>query len=204
MAVTPKKRSFRLSFRNKSEGRRGRGPSPRPQRQQSYACASPGGRKHGGRRLYTGCRPLPARPCSTEEKGSKYAKAGLRPDSALPKGPPSRGGLTAARLLFGRYGVCFKEHGVVHSKYVETAQLDMAKSLRKKGRAWARLCTDTPASAKPAETRMGKGKGSVGAWTARVEPGQLFFEFSGIPRGRFRAIYQKLREKSPLGLKMLL
>lgn len=200
MAVTPKKRAFRLSFRNKSEGRRGRGPSPRPQRQQNYACAPGEPRRGGG----TDRHPLPAGPCSTKEKGSRYAKAGLRPSNTLPKRAPSRGGLAAGRLLFGRYGVCFKEHGVVHSKYVETAQLDTAKSLRKKGRVWTRLCADTPASARPAETRMGKGKGSVSAWTARVAPGQLFFEFSGIPRGRFRAVYQKLREKSPLGLKMLL
>ena len=107
------------------------------------------------------------------------------------------------RLLFGRYGVCFKGYSIISAKCAETAKLDIAKTLRKKGRSWIRICCDTPVSARPAETRMGKGKGSISYWAAKVSPGQLFFEFSGINREQLKDIYQKLCKKSPVSLKII-
>lgn len=107
------------------------------------------------------------------------------------------------RLLFGRYGICFKQYSIISSKCAETAKLDIAKSLRKKGRSWIRICCDTPISARPAETRMGKGKGSISHWAAKVSPGQLFFEFSGVSRVQLKEIYQKLCKKSAVSLKIV-
>ena len=107
------------------------------------------------------------------------------------------------RLLFGRYGICFRQYSIISSKCAETAKLDIAKSLRKKGRSWIRICCDTPISARPAETRMGKGKGSISHWAAKVSPGQLFFEFSGVSRVQLKEIYQKLCKKSAVSLKIV-
>lgn len=109
----------------------------------------------------------------------------------------------ANQLLFGHYGICFKQYSIISSKCAETAILDIAKILRKKGRFWIRICCDTPISARPAETRMGKGKGSISYWAAKVNPGQLFFEFSGISLVQLKEIYQKLCKKSAVSLKLV-
>jgi large subunit ribosomal protein L16 len=116
---------------------------------------------------------------------------------------PTVSGLPTNKLLFGQYGICFDQSGAVGSKFVDTIRLDLAKQLRKRGRVWLRICCDTPVSARPVETRMGKGKGSVSYWAARVSPGQLFFEFSGITLGQLVAIHRSLRSKSPIGLRMV-
>ena len=112
-------------------------------------------------------------------------------------------GLTTNRLLFGRYGICFTQYGIVSAKFVETANLDVAKILRKKGRVWTRICCDTPVTERPVESRMGKGKGSISYWVAKVQPGQLFVEFSGVTPSQLREIYQKLSQKSGIDLKMI-
>lgn len=109
----------------------------------------------------------------------------------------------ASKLLFGCYGIYFKEYSIISSKSVETAKLDIARNLQKKGRFWIRICCDTPVSARPAETRMGKGKGSISYWAAKASPGQLFFEFSGISLVQLKEIYQKLSKKSAVSLKIL-
>jgi large subunit ribosomal protein L16 len=111
--------------------------------------------------------------------------------------------MQANQLLFGHYGICFKQYSVISSKCAETAKLDIAKILRKKGRFWIRICCDIPISARPAETRMGKGKGSISYWAAKVNPGQLFFEFSGISLVQLKEIYQKLCKKSAISLKLV-
>lgn len=107
----------------------------------------------------------------------------------------------ANRLLFGRYGICFKQSSIISAKSVETAKLDIAKTLRKKGRFWIRICCDIPVSERPAETRMGKGKGSISHWTTKVSPGQCFLEFNGISIAQLKEIYQNLSKKSAVGLK---
>ena len=106
-------------------------------------------------------------------------------------------------LLFGRYGICFTKYGIIKSKFVETAKLDISKILRKKGRVWTRICCDVPATQRPDETRMGKGKGSISDWVAKVYPGQLFFEFSGINKTQLTEIYKKLCQKSAITLKII-
>lgn len=109
----------------------------------------------------------------------------------------------ANKLLFGRYGICFKQHSIISSTCAETFKLDIAKSLKKKGRFWIRICCDTPISARPAETRMGKGKGSVNSWAAKVNPGQLFFEFRGVNYVQLKEIYQKLCKKAGVRLSIV-
>lgn len=106
-------------------------------------------------------------------------------------------------LLFGLYGICVVQHATISAAYVDTIKLDIAKILKKRGRVWTRICCDCPVSARPAETRMGKGKGSISYWVARVRPGQLLFEFSGITKGQLDEIFQKLCKKTSIGLNII-
>ena len=134
--------------------------------------------------------------------GFKKSKAILWPDSLFLKKNESCK-IRTNKLLFGYCGICFKQYGIISSKCVETAKLDIAKILRKKGRVWARICCDTPISARPAETRMGKGKGPISYWAAKVYPGQSFFEFSGITKTQLQEIYRALCQKSVINLKIV-
>nr|UCS09839.1 ribosomal protein L16 [Percursaria percursa] len=111
--------------------------------------------------------------------------------------------LSSRKLLFGLYGICAVQYATISAAYVETIKLDVAKILKKKGRVWTRICCDSPVSARPAETRMGKGKGSISYWVAKVEPGQLLFEFSGITETQLDEIFQKLCKKTSIGLKIV-
>ena len=107
------------------------------------------------------------------------------------------------QLLFGDYGIAFKNHGKLSAKFIETIRLDIAKTLKKKSKAWLRVCCDTPVTSRPAETRMGKGKGAISYWEANVSPGQVFFEFSGISSQRAEGILKSLQRKSPISLTLL-
>ncbi len=132
----------------------------------------------------------------------KESKTILRPGSLFLKKNESYK-IRTSKLLFGHCGICFEQYGIISSKCVETAKLDIAKILRKKGRVWARVCCDTPVSARPAETRMGKGKGPISYWAAKVYPGQFFFEFSGITKTQLQEIYRALCQKSVVNLKIV-
>nr|YP_009420543.1 ribosomal protein L16 [Ulva pertusa]YP_010021445.1 ribosomal protein L16 [Ulva australis]ASO76187.1 ribosomal protein L16 [Ulva pertusa]ASO76229.1 ribosomal protein L16 [Ulva pertusa]QOL10286.1 ribosomal protein L16 [Ulva australis] len=111
--------------------------------------------------------------------------------------------VSSKRLLFGLYGIYSVQHATISAAYIETIKLDIAKTLKKKGRVWTRICCDCPVSARPAETRMGKGKGSISHWVARVRPGQLLFEFSGITKPQLDEIFQKLCKKTSIGLSII-
>ena len=108
-----------------------------------------------------------------------------------------------SKLLFGNYGFAFSAHGKLKSKFIETIRLDIAKALKKKSKVWLRICCDTPVTARPVETRMGKGKGAISHWEAKVSPGQIFFEFSGLTKARADEILNSVRKKSPINLKLV-
>lgn len=107
------------------------------------------------------------------------------------------------QLLFGSYGIIFEKHGKLSAKYIETVNLDIAKLLKKKSKVWLRICCDTPVTARPVETRMGKGKGAISHWEAKVFPGQVFFEFSGLTDSRAKQILANLQRKAPIDLKLV-
>ena len=108
-----------------------------------------------------------------------------------------------AAVRFGRYGVVFQNHGQLSAKLITTLRLDVAKMLKKRSRVWLRLCCDTPVTARPVETRMGKGKGSISYWASRVRPGQVLFEFSGVSELKAYQILRALSKKSPQALKLI-
>ena len=90
----------------------------------------------------------------------------------------AKGGTT---LLNGEYGLQALEAGWITSRQIEAIRRSIVRQMRRRGKYWVRIFPDKPVTAKPAETRMGKGKGSVDHWVAVVKPGRVIFEVSGVP-----------------------
>jgi large subunit ribosomal protein L16 len=90
----------------------------------------------------------------------------------------AKGGTT---LLNGEYGLQALEAGWITSRQIEAIRRSIVRQMRRRGKYWVRIFPDKPVTAKPAETRMGKGKGSVDHWVAVVKPGRIIFEISGVP-----------------------
>lgn len=90
----------------------------------------------------------------------------------------AKGGTT---LLNGDYGLQALEAGWITSRQIEAIRRTIVRQMRRRGKYWVRIFPDKPVTAKPAETRMGKGKGSVDHWVAVVKPGRVIFEVSDVP-----------------------
>ena len=83
-------------------------------------------------------------------------------------------------LNFGAYGLKAVEPARVTARQIEAARRAITRHMKRAGRVWIRIFPDVPVSKKPTEVRMGKGKGSVEYWTARVKPGKIMFEIDGV------------------------
>src|ERR687894_926282 len=90
----------------------------------------------------------------------------------------SKGGTTVA---FGEYGLKAIDRGWITNRQIEAARIAMTRHVRRGGKVWINVFPDKPITAKPAETRMGSGKGSPEKWVAVVRPGRVMFELSGVP-----------------------
>src|SRR6476646_8564032 len=90
----------------------------------------------------------------------------------------SKGGTA---LNFGSYGLKALEPERVTARQIEAARRAITRQMKRQGRVWIRIFPDVPVTDKPAEVRMGKGKGSVEYWAARVHPGRILFEVDGVP-----------------------
>ncbi|MCL6608442.1 MAG: 50S ribosomal protein L16 [Geminicoccaceae bacterium] len=90
----------------------------------------------------------------------------------------AKGGYT---LTFGAFGMKALEPERVTARQIEAARRAITRHLKRAGRVWIRVFPDVPVSKKPAEVRMGKGKGSVEYWVCRVKPGRILFEIDGVP-----------------------
>jgi large subunit ribosomal protein L16 len=84
-------------------------------------------------------------------------------------------------LLQGEYGMQALEPGWITSRQIEAIRRTIVRHMKRRGKYWIRIFPDKPVTAKPAETRMGKGKGSVDHWVAVVKPGRIIFEVAGVP-----------------------
>ena len=91
------------------------------------------------------------------------------------KGNASRG----TQIAFGDYGLKAVEPGWVSARQIEAARRAIVRAVRRRGKFWIRIFPDKPVTKKPAETRMGKGKGNVEYWVAVVKPGRIMFEIGG-------------------------
>lgn len=83
-------------------------------------------------------------------------------------------------LAFGEYGIMATGHGEITSRQVESARIAMTRHIKRGGKIWIKMFPDRPVTKKPAEVRMGKGKGSVDHYVARVKPGRVLYEMEGV------------------------
>lgn len=84
-------------------------------------------------------------------------------------------------LNFGHFGLKATEPERVTARQIEAARRALTRHMKRQGRVWIRVFPDVPVTSKPTEVRMGKGKGSVDYWAARVKPGRIMFEVEGVP-----------------------
>jgi large subunit ribosomal protein L16 len=101
------------------------------------------------------------------------------------KGRATRG----TEITFGDYAIQALEPGWVSARQIEAARRALVRYMKRRGKVWIRIFPDKPVTKKPAETRMGKGKGDVDHWVAVVKPGRIMFEISGLdPAGAREAV----------------
>lgn len=110
------------------------------------------------------------------------------------RGTAERGG----RLSFGQFGLQALECGFVSAKQIEAARIAMTRHVKRGGKMWIRIFPDKPVSKKPAEVRMGKGKGSPEAWVAVVKPGRIIYEMEGVSRELAREALRLAAFKLPV------
>src|SRR3954464_9277303 len=123
-------------------------------------------------------------------KWRKVAKGKMR-------GRADRGGT----LFFGNFGLQDTECGRITSKQLEASRVAMTRYVKRGGRIWIRIFPDKPITNKPAETRMGSGKGGVEEWAAVIKPGRIIFEMDGIPKSEAFEALRLANYKLPLTCK---
>jgi large subunit ribosomal protein L16 len=106
-------------------------------------------------------------------------------------------------LAFGDYGLKVMMCGWITDRQIEAARVAMTRSIKRGGKVWIRLFPDKPITKKPAETRMGKGKGAPEQWVAVVRPGKILFEMEGVPRDVAQAAMRLAAAKMPLPTKFV-
>ncbi len=125
-------------------------------------------------------------------KRTKYRKM----QKGRNRGKATRGN----KVTDGEYGIQALEAGLITGNQIEAARIAMNRYIKRGGKVWIKIFPDKPITKKPAETRMGKGKGAVEAWVAVVKPGRVMFELAGVPeetaREAMRLAMNKLSVKS--------
>ncbi|WP_305988670.1 50S ribosomal protein L16 [Roseibium sp. MMSF_3544] len=101
-------------------------------------------------------------------------------------------------LNFGAFGLKALEPERVTARQIEAARRAMTRHMKRAGRVWIRIFPDVPVSSKPAEVRMGKGKGSPDFWACRVKPGRIMFEIDGVPEDVAREAMRLAAAKLPI------
>jgi large subunit ribosomal protein L16 len=114
------------------------------------------------------------------------------------KGTESR----AVTIAFGDYGIQALEPAWVTNRQIEAARIAMTRQIKRGGRVWIRIFPDKPYTKKPAETRMGKGKGNPEGWVAVVRPGRVLFELGGVDKVLAYEALELARDKLPLKTKI--
>ena len=112
----------------------------------------------------------------------------------------AKGGTT---LNFGEYGLKALEPERITARQIEAARRAITRHLRRSGKVFIRIFPDLPVSQKPAEVRMGSGKGSPEYWACRVKPGRIMFEVSGVPRDLAERAFELASAKLPIKTKFV-
>jgi large subunit ribosomal protein L16 len=106
-------------------------------------------------------------------------------------------------IAFGEFGLKAMEVAWITSRQIEAARVAMTRSIKRGGKVWIRLFPDKPITKKPAETRMGKGKGAPEEWVAVVRPGKILFEMEGVDRATAQAAMRLAAHKMPIKTKFI-
>jgi large subunit ribosomal protein L16 len=106
-------------------------------------------------------------------------------------------------LSFGKYGLVALEPKRITARQIEAARIAMNRHIRRQGKIWIRIFPDKPITKKPAETRMGKGKGTPEVWVAPVKPGRILFEMDGVPRETAQEAFRLAGHKLPIKTKFV-
>src|SRR5271163_3658300 len=106
-------------------------------------------------------------------------------------------------VSFGDYGIQALEHAYVTNRQIEAARIAMTRHIRRGGKVWINIYPDRPLTKKPAETRMGSGKGSPEWWIANVKPGRVMFEMAGVSEEVAREALRRAIHKLPMKCKVV-
>ena len=128
-------------------------------------------------------------------KRTKYRKAHKGRIHGLAKG--------GTDLNFGSIGLKALQPGRITARQIEAARRAMTRHIRRQGKVYIRIFPDVPVSTKPAEVRMGKGKGSPEYWMCRVKPGRIMFEMEGVPADVARVAFELAAAKLPIDTRVV-
>ena len=115
------------------------------------------------------------------------------------KGVAHRG----SSLSFGEFGLITLDQARLTNRQIEAARVAITRRMKRRGNLWIRVFPDTPLTKKPAETRMGKGKGSPEEWVAKVKPGRMLYEVDGVTEEVARVAFERAGAKLPVRTKFV-
>lgn len=115
------------------------------------------------------------------------------------KGNATRG----ASLAFGSFGIKSLDEAFITSRQIEAARIAVTRYMKREGKVWIRIFPDKPITAKPAEVRMGKGKGAPSHWVAVIRPGRMLFECDGVPVEVAKEAMRLAAQKLPVKTKFI-
>lgn len=108
------------------------------------------------------------------------------------------------KVSFGEYGIKALEEGWITARQIESARVAITRTVKRGGKVWITIFPDKPVTQKPAETRMGSGKGNPEFWVAVVKPGRVMFELSGVPEELAREAMRRAGHKLPIKTKFVM
>ena len=108
-----------------------------------------------------------------------------------------------SKMIFGEFGLKAIECGVISNRQIEAARIAISRKIKRGGKVWIRIFPDKPFTKKPAETRMGKGKGAPEYWVAVVKPGRILFELEGVSEDLARSALKLAADKLPIKCKFI-
>ena len=107
------------------------------------------------------------------------------------------------KITYGEYGIVALEPAWIKSNQIEAARIAMTRYIKRGGKVWIKIFPDKPVTAKPAETRMGSGKGALEYWVAEVKPGRVLFEISGVSEETAKEALRLATHKLPVKCKIV-
>jgi large subunit ribosomal protein L16 len=115
------------------------------------------------------------------------------------KGNAQRG----AQIAFGSFAIKSMDEGFITARQIEAARIAVTRYMKREGKVWIRIFPDKPMTSKPAEVRMGKGKGALDHWVAVIRPGRVLFEADGVPFDVAKEAMRLASQKLPLKTKFI-